>query len=50
MTLSTIEAGYVARSIATQEAIWLMSFLQNLNLTPKVDDLVALLCDDTTAI
>jgi len=45
-----MEAEYVAYSIAIKEAIWLRSFLQDLNLTPKVDDPVALLCDDTTAI
>ena len=50
IALSTMEVEYIACSIATQEAIWLMSFLQNLNLTPKVDDPLALLCDDTTAI
>ena len=45
-----METGYIARSIATQEAIWLRHFLQNINLTIKVDDTVALLCDDTTTI
>ena len=47
---SNMEAAYVACSIATQVAIWLRSFLQDLNLTLKVDNPVALLCDDTTAI
>jgi len=45
-----MDAEYISYSIAAQEAIWLRSFLQDLNLTPKVDDHVALLCDDTTAI
>ena len=45
-----MKAEYVARSIASQEAIWLRSFLQNLNLTSKVDDLVTLLGDDTTGV
>jgi len=44
-----MEAEYVACSIATQEAIWLRSFLKDLNLTPKVDDPIELLCDNTTA-
>jgi len=48
ITLSTMEGEYVALSIGTQEAIWLRLFLQNLNLTTKVDDPVALLYDDTT--
>ena len=38
IALSTMEAKYVACSLATQEAIWLRSFLQVLNLTPRVDD------------
>jgi len=33
-----MEGEYVAHGIATQEAIWLRHFLQNLNLTTKVDD------------
>ena len=45
-----LEAEYIACSIATYEAIWLRSFLQDLNLTPKVDDPIELLCDNTTAI
>jgi len=45
-----MEAEYVACSLATQEVIWLRSFLQDLNLTPKVDDPIKLLCDNTAAI
>ena len=45
-----MEAEDVACSIATQEAIWLRSFLQDLNLTPKLDDPIELLCDNTAAI
>ena len=45
-----MEAEYVACSVATQEAIWLRSFLQYLNLTPKIDDPVEQLCDNTVAI
>ena len=33
-----------------QEAMWLRSFLQDLNLTPRVDDPVEMLCDNTAAI
>ena len=50
IALSTTEAEYVACSIATQEAMWLRSFLQDLNLTLKIDEPVELLCDNTTAI
>jgi len=50
IALSTMEAECVACSIATQEVIWLRSFLQDLNLTPKVDDPIELLCDSTAAI
>jgi len=45
-----MEAEYVACSVATQEAIWLRSFPQDLNLTPKVDDPVELLFENTAAI
>jgi len=48
--LTTMEAGYVACSLATQEAMWLRSFLQDLNLTPRVDDPIEILCDNTAAI
>jgi len=50
IALSTMEAEYVACSIATHEAIWLRSLLQDLNLTPKADDPIELLFDNTTAI
>jgi len=45
-----MEVEYVACSIATQEAIWLRSFLQELNLNPRVDDLVKIFCDNIIAI
>ena len=41
---------YIACSIVTHEAIGLKSFLQDLNLTPRVNDLIEMLCDNTTAI
>ena len=50
IALSTIKAEEITYSIATQEAIWLRSFLQDLNLTPKVDDPIELLFDNTPAI
>jgi len=45
-----MNAEYVAYSIATQEAIWLKSFLQDLNLTPTVHDAVEMLYDNTATI
>ena len=45
-----MEAEYVACSLATQEAMWLRSFLQDLNLTPRVDDHVEILCDNAAVI
>ena len=38
IALSTMEAEYVACCLAAQEVIWLRNFLQDLNLTPRVDD------------
>ena len=45
-----MEAEFVARCLATQEAIWLRSVLQDLDLTPRVNDPVKILCDNTAAI
>ena len=39
IALSTMDVEYVACCLATHEVIWLRSFLQDLNPTPKVDDL-----------
>ena len=50
MDLSTTEAEYVACSLATQEVMWLRSFLQDLDLTPRVDDPVKMLRDNTAVI
>jgi len=50
IALSTMEAEYVACCLTTQEAIWLRSFLQDLDLTPGVNDPVEMLCDNTAAI
>jgi len=45
-----MEAKYVACNVATQKEIWLRSFLQELNLTPKVNVPIELLCDNTATI
>ena len=50
ITLSTMKAQYVACYLATQEAIWLKSFLRDFNLTPRVDDHVELMCGNTDTI
>ena len=50
IALLTIETKYVVCSLATQEAMWLRSFLYDLNLTPRVNDPVEMLCDNTAAI
>jgi len=50
IALSAIEAEYVACYLAIQEAIWLRSFLQDLDLALGVNDLVEMLCDNTAAI
>jgi len=41
-----MEVEYVACCLATQEVVWLKSFLQDLDLTPRVNDPVELLCDN----
>ena len=40
----------MACCVAPQEVMCLSSFLQDLNLTPRVDDPVEMLCDHTAAI
>ena len=45
-----MEVEYVAYSVATQEAIWLRSFIQDLNFTPRVDDPIEILCDNGATI
>ena len=50
IALSTMEAEYVACGVATQGAIWLRSFPQDLSLTPRVDDPVEMLYDNATTI
>ena len=50
IALSTMEAEYVACCFGTQEEISLRSFILALNLTPWVDDLIKMLCDNVVAI
>jgi hypothetical protein len=50
IALSTMEAEYVACCLAAQEAVWLRNFLQDLSLTPRVDDPAEIWCDNTAAI
>jgi len=45
-----MEAKYVACCLAAQEAIWLRNFLQDFDLTLRVDDPGELWCDNTVAI
>jgi len=45
-----MEAKHIACYLATQEPVWLRSFLQDPNLTPGVNDPVELFCDNTAAI
>ena len=45
-----MKAEYVACYLATHEAIWLRSFLQDLDFTPGVNDLVEILCNNTAII
>lgn len=50
ISLSTMEAEYVACTSAVQEAIWLRRFLQSLRITAHVDDAVTVYCDNTAAL
>ena len=50
IALSTMEVEYVACYLATQDAVCLRSFLQDLVLTPAVNYPIELLCDNTVAI
>ncbi|OQR85565.1 RNA-dependent DNA polymerase [Achlya hypogyna] len=49
VALSTMEAEYVAASVATQEAIWLSQLMQELRLTDAGDP-VNLWCDNQSAL
>jgi len=50
ITLSTMEAEYVAFSISTQEVTWIRDSLQDLNLNSRVDGDGEMLCDNIAAI
>ena len=50
VALSTMEAEYVACSAATQDAIWLRSFLQHLEIVKSALDPVTIFYDNTAAL
>ena len=50
VVLSTMEAEYVACSTATQDAVWLRSFLQHLKIVKTALELVTIFCDNTAAL
>lgn len=50
IALSTMEAKYIARTCAVQEAILLRRFLQSLRLTAHVNEAVIIYCDNTAAL
>ena len=45
-----MEAEYVAYFAATQDAIWLRSFLQHLKIVKTALELVTIFCDNTVAL
>ena len=45
-----MEAEYVACSTATQDAVWLRSFLQHLKIVKIALEPVTIFCDNTTAL
>ncbi|KAL0461128.1 UNVERIFIED_CONTAM: Retrovirus-related Pol polyprotein from transposon TNT 1-94 [Sesamum latifolium] len=50
ISLSTMEAEYVACTSAVQEAIWLRSFLKSLRISAHINDAVVIYCDNTATI
>ena len=48
--LSTMEAEFMACSASVQEAVWLRSFLQSLNVTPNPSHPVMIHCDNQACI
>lgn len=50
ISLSTMEAEFIACTSAVQEAIWLRRFLGHLGITDKLNDPVTLYCDSQAAI
>src|SRR4051812_27137657 len=50
ITLSTMEAEYIAAAVAVQEAVWLRSLLICFEVVPDAVDLIKLLSDSMSAI
>ena len=50
VVLSTMEAEYVACSTATQDAVWLRSFLQYLEIVKTALEPVIIFCDNNAAL
>ena len=50
VALSTMEAEYVAYSAATQDAVWLRSFLQHLEIVKTALEPVTIFCNNTAAL
>jgi hypothetical protein len=50
ITLSTMEAEYVACSTAVQEAVWLRRFLQHLEIVTDAPNPVTIHCDSTATL
>ena len=50
VALSIMEAEYVACSAATQDAVWLRSFLQHLKIVKTTLEPVTICCDSTAAL
>ena len=50
VALSTMEAEYVACSAATQDMVWLRSFLQHLEIVKTALESVIIFCDNTAAL
>ena len=50
VALSTMEPEYVACSAATQDAVWLRSFQQHLEIVKSALEYVIIFCDNTAAL
>ena len=50
VALSTMEAEYVACSVAMQDVVWLRSFLQHLEIVKTALKPMTIFCDNTTAL
>ena len=50
VALSTMEAEYVACSAATQDLVWLRSFLQHLEIVKTTLEPVTIFCDNTATL